>query len=441
MSSNKPATVGEKFKKKTFTEDFLNKQKKFLDFLVSRVGESDEEKELYDKFLKGVEEHFKDPNVPRKFHLKHIYDLNVHWDILFLYSKKDVGKTWQIVDYINEKKKIYPNLEICYIRNTKEEVNALNQQFFESRWPIYMKSGFLYWKDPKRPDKPQQSDKKAGFAAYPSGASGFRKWQGAGHENVKVIVWDECNSIAGGLTLSVIRDFQIFLSSIIRDKKDVKTFMFGNHLKANNIFLNSLNLNSNTRLKLIKSPDGLSTLLYINTGDLYEGIESQKGLPTQFTGVGGNDELYTNRPSFWGNKNIYSEMQFFMNLTPKKAIVFATRRFSSVEQKIRHMILYIAQDKDDTSRFGLWMEDYTEENLKPGYTPVCCDNHLVNQYPYLRFVEERAVGRIIRWLGRANKCGRVWYGENSTCSWLELVWPELWALAKRTDPYKDLRKR
>lgn len=438
---SKPVTA-EKFKKKTFTEDFLKKQKKEMEFLNSRIQDSEYEKELYEKFLRGVEEHFKDPNVPRKFHLKHVFDLNINWDILFLYSKKDVGKTWQIVDYINAKREQYPQLQVCYIRNTKEELKALNQQFREDRWPLYLKTDWLYWKDPRRPHLPQAGDKPAGFVAYPSGASGFRKWQGANHEHVKVVVWDECNSIAGGLTLQVIRDFQIFLSSIIRDKKDVKTFMFGNHLKANNIFLESLNLESDTRLKVITSPDGLSTLLYLNTGDLYEGIESQKGLPTQFIGSSGNDDLYTNKPQNWGNKNIYKKFEFFMDLDPLKAIVFPSRKFASVEKKIKHYILYMAKDRTDTNKIGLWMEEYTESNLKMNYkAPICCDNHLVNQYEYVKFVEERVIGSIVRKIGRWNKAGKIWYGKNDTCARLEEVWPELWAIAKRTDPHKDRRRR
>lgn len=428
------------FKKKEFTQAFLEKQKNFVDFLQGRVAMTPLEEELYKQFKEGVENHFKDPNVPKKFHLQHVYDLNIDWDILFLYSKKDVGKTWQIVDYINTRRLEYPDLQIVYIRNTKEEVKALNQQFDEERWPIYMRSDYLFWKNPKNPNRRALSDKKAGFVAYPSGKSGFKKFQGSSHQHVKVVVWDECNAISGGLSLEVINDFQVFLSSVIRDKKDVKTFMFGNHLKANNIFLNSLNLDHKTNLKLIRSKDGLSTLLYLNTGDMYEGIEKQKGLPTMFSGSR-TEYLLSNKPENIGHKNIYPERNFILDLDAVTCFVFTTRKFANQVRKYCDKIIYVARDRQDKSKYALWMDDFEESKLKPGYIPISCDELILNEYEYVRRATEEQIGSIIRTIGRGLQAGRFWFGENNTFENLKIVWENLRAIGKRTDPEKDDRDK
>lgn len=427
------------YKKKTFTEEFLQKQKDWLNLLRNRTLHSSEEKVLWKKFKEGVEEHFKDPNVPRKFHLQHVYNLGIEWDILFLYSKKDIGKTYQLCEYVKEQRDIYPDMKVVYIRNTKEEQKGLSEQLDNPKWPFYYRSDRLWWKNTKFPNRRALTDKQAGFVAYPGGASGFRRWQGGEHENVRVVVWDECNSIAGGLTVRAIKDFQVFMSSIIRDKKGVKAFMFGNHLRASNIFLNALKINSDTCLKVIKSES--STLLYINTGDMYEGIEQQKGLPSQFLTGEESDDLLTNRPKHRGLKNVYDEWYFFDKLQPMKCVVMATRRMTEPDVKLRYLVMYIAKDPSEDSKYGMWIDEYHEFNLKPGYTPISCDQTTLNIFQYVRRVDERVVGRIFRWIRRANIAGRIWYGTNDTFSIWETIVPEIESLARRTDPNKNKKNK
>lgn len=438
------------FKKNIFDKEILKKLKKWHEFIESRVGESKYEKALFTKFQKGVEEHFKDPNVPRKFHLEHIYNLNIDWDILFLYSKKDVGKTWQIVEYINRERNLYPDMQVVYIRNTKEETKVLNTQFDEPRWPFYMRNEKLYWKNPKFPNRRSFKDKQAGLVSYTGGSSGFRKWQGADHPNVRVVVWDECNSLAGGLTPSVIRDFQIFTSSIIRDKKGVKIFMFGNHLRANNIFLNALHVTSETKLKVIKSADGLSTLLYLNTGDMYEGIEKQVGLPTQFGSVNDSADLFTNRPKYRGTKNIYDEQYFFKVLKPVRAIVFTSKRFPEKDIKVRYLIMYLSKDPLEEGKYGMWLEEYTDDTFKweinptipehGRFMPIGFEPTVLNVFQYVKRVEEDIVGSIFRSIKRLNERGRIWYGTNNTFAMWESIFSDIENIAKRTDPEKNKKQ-
>lgn len=72
----------------------------------------------------------------------------------------------------------------------------------------------------------------------------MEKWQGGDWTNLRFWYWDECNSIEGGLTQEVFQRVVVFLSSMIRDKENVKGLMTGNLLDKNNIFLERLGVNS-----------------------------------------------------------------------------------------------------------------------------------------------------------------------------------------------------
>lgn len=432
------------YKKKSFSEAFLETQQKWINFLFSRVNENVEEKKLWQKFNENVKEHFKDPTVPKKFHLEHINKLGVNWDILFLYTKKDVGKNTQIRRFIREQKMIYPDMQIVYIRNTKEELKGLAEEMENDDWPIYFRSEKLFWKNPNAPRRRSQTDKQAGIVAYASSLTGFTKWQGGEYGNVKLIVWDECNSLQGGLDVDAIKRFVVFQSSIIRDKEGVKSFMFGNHLTSNNIFLNSLHLSSNTCLKVLNLEDkekGVpkSKLLYINTKDLYDGIDKQQGLAWHFDFTG-KEDLLTNSPKHRGLKNLYEEHYFFTRLKPRKAIVFSTRKLAERDIKVKYLIMYIAQDEQEKNKFGIWMEEYVENQLKPGYIPIGWEQTVLNIFQYVRKANEKKIGSILRWLKRANNIGAIWYGTNNTFALWETVVPELEAISKKTDPVKNIRK-
>lgn len=115
---------------------------------------------------------------------------------------------------------------------------------------------------------------------------------------------------------------------MIRDKRDVRGLMTGNLLEKNNIFLERLGVSSKTRLKVFKvhkdndpKKELLSTMLYLNTGELFKGIEEQAGLPTQFLSEKELEGLLSNRPGLTSSKSIYEEVDL-KNLRPLYAFVY-----------------------------------------------------------------------------------------------------------------------
>lgn len=160
-------------------------------------------------------------------------------------------------------------------------------------------------------------------------------------------MWDECNSVEGGLTTDVFQSVNVFLSSIIRDKKGVKGFMFGNLLGKENIFLARLGVNSKTKLKIIdihkdrnEKKELLSRLLYLNTGDLFRGIEEQSGLATQFLDEVEHLNLLHNRPGITDEKSQYEELDL-KNYQPLFCFVFEDIvEVILGKQKTRPFIMY-----------------------------------------------------------------------------------------------------
>lgn len=118
---------------------------------------------------------------------------------------------------------------------------------------------------------------------------------------------------------------------MIRDKegsKKVVGIMTGNLLEKNNIFLERLGVSSKTNLKIFeinkdksKKKQVLSRLLYLNTGDLFKGIEDQKGLATQFLTDDEFAGLLNNRPGVYSHKAQYEQIEL-KDFIPRLAFVF-----------------------------------------------------------------------------------------------------------------------
>lgn len=112
----------EPFKKFNYlTEDYRILQKKRYKRLVENASESAKEKKLYDQYVRIVNESFKGENKYRKFRLEHVNQLGIDYDILFLYGKKDSGKTWQAAQHVKTLLDKFPDAQIAFIRNSMEE--------------------------------------------------------------------------------------------------------------------------------------------------------------------------------------------------------------------------------------------------------------------------------------------------------------------------------
>lgn len=151
---------------------------------------------------------------------------------------------------------------------------------------------------------------------------GTQRLQGSTYENVRLIIWDECNDTDGNkLTPESLHRLYILSSSIVRGKELVETYMMGNLLSKQddsmNIFLSRLNVDPAVRLKIIdthkdndpKKPI-MSRLLYLNLLDDYVGIENQKSLLSQFVTEREQDALLKNIPKSMISKCTYSAYAF-----------------------------------------------------------------------------------------------------------------------------------
>lgn len=103
------------------TEDYKRLQNKRFKRLIETASETAQERKLYQRYVKIVEDSFKGENKYRKFRLAHVDQLGIDYDILFLYGKKDSGKTWQAAHHVNNLLTKFPDAQIAFVRNSLEE--------------------------------------------------------------------------------------------------------------------------------------------------------------------------------------------------------------------------------------------------------------------------------------------------------------------------------
>lgn len=426
--TNKP------FKNLAFLDkEYISRQEAHLKFLLGRSTETATEKKLWIKYQQAVVRSFKIDNPERKFRMSHVNDLGIDWDIFFLYSKKDIGKTRQLGKFLEDLKLRDPTANVVFIRNNKEEVHGLKETMNNSiHWPTWTDGEHVWWKDQlfdaKGYKKVTTKVKPCGFVAYASGL-GFVKWQGSEFDNVKFWLWDECNSIEGGLTFDVFQSVNVFLSSIIRDKRNVKGFMFGNLLEKENIFLSRLGVTSKTRLKVIdihKDRDPkkelLSRLLYLNTGDLFKGIEEQVGLATQFLDDSEHLSLLHNRPGITDQKSQYEELDL-RAYQPLFCFVFDdVSEVVGGRKKVKYFILY-AYKVPRSNRIVVWIDLFRPQSIRRGFKLIFTPEELIaNEFSMVIYQEKEDITSLFEFLGEMLTLGEVWFGFNGT----ETVFKRCW---------------
>lgn len=107
-------------------------QRKRFENLVKTSSETARERKLYEAYTKLVKESFKQENQHRKFRLAHVDQLGINYDILFLYGKKDSGKTWQAAHQVRNILEKYPDAQIAFIRNSLEEGKGFKEMMNNS---------------------------------------------------------------------------------------------------------------------------------------------------------------------------------------------------------------------------------------------------------------------------------------------------------------------
>lgn len=429
----------EPFKNFNFlTKEYLSLQKKKFDKLIKTSSETAQERKLYNNYIKLVKDSFSGENKYRKFRLSHVDQLGIEYDILFLYGKKDSGKTWQAAQHIRNLFAKYPDAQVAFVRNSKEEAKGFAEMMNNSEiWPTWTDGEYIYKKDEvlKVGKRNKSKLKPCGIFVYCSfGAKGMEKWQGGDWKDLKFWYWDECNSIEGGLTQEVFQRVVVWLSSMIRDKKDVKGLMTGNLLDKNNIFLERLGVSSKTRLKVFKvhkdndpKKEVLSTMLYLNTGELFQGIEQQTGLPTQFLSEEELEGLLSNRPGLTTVKSIYEEVDL-KNLTPLYSFVYRATEDNTVTGVSKDIdYIFYFYNLPNSRRLIIWIDQFKVTAIKPGFARIYTPNKCVaNNYPMtIPIEEEEDFGEsFIENLGQYLMSGEVWFGWNKTQEIFEKIWPE-----------------
>lgn len=428
--SNKP------FKNPSFiNREYLQRQEAHIRFLLNRSTENAIEKRLWNKYQQAVLRSFKTDNPERKFRMSHVDDLGIDYQIFFLYSKKDIGKTRQLAKVLEEIRRKDPEAEVVFIRNNKEEIAGLKETMNHNiHWPTCTDGNYVWWKDKKYTAKGKKligdNAKPCGFVAYASGL-GFVKWQGSEFENVKFWLWDECNSIEGGLTFDVFQSVNVFLSSIIRDKKNVKGFMFGNLLERENIFLSRLGVNSKTKLKIIdihKDRDPkkelLSRLLYLNTGDLFKGIEEQSGLATQFLDETEHLNLLHNRPGITDQKSQYEELDL-RNYKPLFSFVFDDSTEVIMGRKKVHYFILYAFKIPNSNRIVIWIDLFKPQHIRKGFNLILTPEELIaNEYSMVIHQEKEDISPLFEFLGEMLVAGEIWFGFNGSEGVFKRCWPK-----------------
>lgn len=314
----------EVFDKEQFIEE---KTKKIEELKSFSYTQTKEEKELYERFCEIAN---KDSD--QKFKFEHIEALGVNADVVVIYGKKGIGKTYQISKIIDDISKEDSKAEVILLRNTVSEFQALEKQLSVRYCPVYMKSKnsnnpqlFHKWMSDDN-DKPRYM----GFCASLSGFS-LESAKGAEYPNIRLIIWDECTNMGtgnAGYDKVDIDRFITFFDSIIRSKTNVKIYIFGNFHrntdgKVSDVLLDYLKIPLGCTLKIreAKSHDlkNISRFLYINTGALYSGIDSNAKV-TLFGGATIQDDLFTNLPKSYSN--MVGGLNIFYGHKPEMGYLF-----------------------------------------------------------------------------------------------------------------------
>lgn len=249
-------------------------------------------------------------------------------------GKKNIGKTYQMFQLIRQA--IAEGRWVVVVRSTvKECITALQPFFEEEASPVRVKqranntydliikdSDWTYGEDGH---KKRTEPTKVGFCCS---ISSLTSYQGASYEKVKYIIWDECiddgSLMSGRVTQASLNVFERFNSSVVRDKLDVRTILFGNLLEkasgmAGDPVLEHFGIDVKCGCKYIPATaQHAATVLYINTKDMFKGIDQQGvigGINSLIT-----SSLLTNDLKPKGIKNItYAQ---YLEAKPYRVLVF-----------------------------------------------------------------------------------------------------------------------
>lgn len=254
-------------------KEWENRKKKFYELkqqlIIDSIRGSKDNAEYYLKFSTIVLNE-------KYFHLDHIKELGLEYDILIFLSKKGIGKSYYMIQQLNEWMDDGKGIATIF-RLTDEDLPAVKGQMedYGAKFDMDAK-GFLahrqqFMPDSKKPEKmvPRRVGRACGLLAA-------SKLKGGGYTNLRGIIFDEATDKKPNLNVGHFNTFfKSILNSIERENKNVPFLIFGNTDGCDSAhpLFQSLGIDPDENLVYIKRQIGQAVnetkILYINSRMLY----------------------------------------------------------------------------------------------------------------------------------------------------------------------------
>lgn len=398
--------------------DNTEREKKLIQAWNERGKENKRDKEIYQQFIE-IAEKFKDVN-DNRFRLDYVYKLNLDWNILILLGKKNIGKTYNIHRLIDEC--IATDREVFMVRVKAREIESALRPFFDDpRSKVRIKGrGSGTYDLVVKPTNDKERNKKARKVGSCCSISTLTAYQGASYPKVKYIIWDECitDGVAQKITNSEIRAFERFISSIVRDKKDVKVFIFGNLLSKveahkGDPLLGFYGIDASCGCKYIEAKDKThASILFLNTKSMFKGIEDQGVLG----GIDDSNEanLLINELSGSSIKTV-GEAAYY-NSIPLYTLVFT---YDTIAQSIHIRRVEIP---DFPTYLIVRIKLFNEKDIVGGTDnnarSFTNEESLFNTYSHcMIFIDKEQWDDCVTMFLQFLECGRVLYADDDSAFW------------------------
>lgn len=229
------------------------------------------------------------------FKVAHIDRLKLNYDLLIFLAKKNVGKTCEIYRMITET--IKRGKKFIYMRLSKDELLKASDAFNnDSNSPVFMfmerQTFKFYSKDYIRHIAHLNDDEEIQITPawikanqIPSVGRGYefmfcQSYTGGQYEDYELIFYDECLSYNPRTVTNDrhLTNWAAFLSSIARNKDNLKVYLFGNLLGTNNAILSFYGIRADDKLRyIVRGGDEANgcRILFINASEFYRGYEAQ----------------------------------------------------------------------------------------------------------------------------------------------------------------------
>lgn len=296
--------LNERIRKLLKSKNFDAQRKEFYllkkEVVKSSISGGSENNRLYDIFktIVAKEDYFR---------LEHIDKLGLEYDILLFLSKKGIGKSYFMINQINEWTSDGESIAVVF-RLTDEDLPAFDQQIrdYGGHFTMASKGDLIsttqFEPDPKNPKKmiPRYIGRACGMTTA-------AKMKGGGYRNLKGIIMDEATDVRKGIKKATFETFfRSILNSIERETKKLPFIIFGNTdgNESHHPLFAALGIDPTENLVYVKrqfpGAQNETKILYINSRGLYnKGAHTSKMIgaiadPHQVLAAFVNESVFNN---------------------------------------------------------------------------------------------------------------------------------------------------